>query len=64
MLMPKKVKYRKQQKGRLRGKASRGVNLAFGDYGLQVVQTGFINKTKKKMTHFCLWTSPSWKPVH
>lgn len=42
MLMPKKTKYRKMQKGRLRGKASRGVNLAFGDYGLQVLETGFI----------------------
>lgn len=42
MLMPKKVKYRKQQKGRVRGKASRGVNLSFGDYGLQVLETGFI----------------------
>ena len=42
MLMPKKVKYRKMQKGRIRGKASRGVNLAFGDYGLQVLETGWI----------------------
>lgn len=42
MLMPKKVKYRKLQKGRLRGKATRGVNLDFGDYALQVLQTGFI----------------------
>lgn len=42
MLMPKKTKYRKQQKGRVRGHASRGINLAFGDYGLQVTETGFI----------------------
>lgn len=42
MLQPKKVKYRKQQKGRIRGKALRGVNLAFGDYALQVLETGFI----------------------
>ncbi len=42
MLMPKKVKYRKMQKGRNRGKASRGVNLSFGDYGLQVLETGWI----------------------
>ena len=38
MLQPKKVKYRKQQKGRMRGKAYRGNKLAFGDYGLQAVQ--------------------------
>lgn len=42
MLMPKKTKFRKQQKGRLRGKAQRGVNLSFGDYGLQALETGFI----------------------
>ncbi|MBI4411220.1 MAG: 50S ribosomal protein L16 [Deltaproteobacteria bacterium] len=42
MLMPKKVKYRKMQKGRIRGRASRGVNLSFGDYGLQVLETGWI----------------------
>ena len=37
MLAPRKVKYRKQQKGRMRGKASRGNSLAFGDYGLQAL---------------------------
>src|SRR5271166_2561613 len=37
MLSPKKVKYRKQQKGRNRGKAMRGNLLAFGDFGLQAV---------------------------
>lgn len=42
MLLPKKTKYRKQQKGRVRGYAQRGVNMAFGDYALQVLETGFI----------------------
>ena len=42
MLMPKKVKYRKQQKGRLRGNASRGVNLSFGEYALQSLERGFV----------------------
>ncbi len=37
MLMPKKVKYRKQQRGTMRGKASRGNKVAFGDYGLQAL---------------------------
>jgi len=46
MLMPKKVKYRKLQKGRIRGKATRGVNLSFGDYGLQVLETGWV-KTRQ-----------------
>ncbi len=42
MLSPKKVKYRKQQKGRIRGVASRGNSLAFGDYGLKALGKGRI----------------------
>jgi large subunit ribosomal protein L16 len=37
MLSPKKVKYRKQQKGRMRGVARRGCDLNFGEFGLQAV---------------------------
>ncbi len=43
MLQPKRVKYRKQQKGRLRGYARRGNTIAFGDYGLQTVEIGWIS---------------------
>lgn len=39
MLQPKRTKYRKQQKGRTRGAASRGTDLAFGTYGLQALET-------------------------
>ena len=42
MLMPSKVKYRKQQRGRMRGKAWRGSDLSFGDYGLKVMVPGWI----------------------
>lgn len=42
MLMPKKVKYRKQQRGRMKGKAWRGSTLNFGDYGLKVMACGWI----------------------
>jgi large subunit ribosomal protein L16 len=42
MLMPKKVKYRKQQRGRMKGKAWRGSDLSFGDYGLKVQECGYI----------------------
>jgi large subunit ribosomal protein L16 len=42
MLQPKKVKHRKMFKGRLRGKALRGNTLAFGNYGLQALGTGFL----------------------
>jgi len=42
MLMPKKVKYRKQMRGRRRGKAWRGSTIAFGDYGLKVLEPGWV----------------------
>lgn len=42
-MMPKRVKYRKTQKGRVRGNATRGNYLAFGDYGLQVLEPGKIS---------------------
>ena len=38
MLMPKKVKYRKQQRGRMRGKAWRGSDVSFGDFGLKAME--------------------------
>jgi len=42
MLSPKKVKHRKQQKGRMRGKAYRGSDVSFGDFGLQATVCGWI----------------------
>ena len=42
-MMPKRVKYRKTQKGRVKGNATRGNYLAFGDYGLQVLESGKIS---------------------
>src|SRR5512139_3191648 len=42
MLMPKKVKFRKQQRGRRGGPAKGGASLAFGDYGLQALEVGWI----------------------
>ena len=42
MLMPKRVKYRKAQRGRMRGKALRGGSLAFGDYGLKALEPAWI----------------------
>jgi large subunit ribosomal protein L16 len=43
MLSPKKVKFRKQQRGRMKGEAYRGSTLTFGEYGLQAVECGYIN---------------------
>jgi len=42
MLMPKRVKYRKQQRGRMRGKAYRGGNVAFGQYGLLSLEPAWV----------------------
>jgi large subunit ribosomal protein L16 len=43
MLMPKKVKYRKQQKGKRRGKAWRGSDVTFGEFGLKAMENGWIS---------------------
>jgi large subunit ribosomal protein L16 len=42
MLQPKKVKFRKQQRGRMKGKAWKGHTVAFGDYGLKVLEPAWI----------------------
>ena len=41
-LMPKRIKFRKQQRGRIRGRAQKGNTVAFGDFGLQVLEKGWI----------------------
>jgi large subunit ribosomal protein L16 len=40
--MPKRVKYRKQMRGRMKGKESRGVEVSFGDWGLQAMEPGWV----------------------
>src|SRR5258707_11679370 len=42
MLLPKRVKFRKTQRGRMRGKATRGASVAFGDFGLKALEPGWI----------------------
>ena len=42
MMMPKKVKYRKQQRGRMAGKAWRGSSIAFGEFGLKAMECGWV----------------------
>jgi len=42
-LMPKRVKFRKSHRGRMKGKATRGHTIAFGDFGLQAMQQGWIS---------------------
>jgi large subunit ribosomal protein L16 len=43
MLMPKRVKWRKQMRGRMKGKASRGAEVSFGDFGLQALEPGWVS---------------------
>ncbi|MBE9470656.1 MAG: 50S ribosomal protein L16 [Chloroflexi bacterium] len=42
MLMPKRVKYRKQMRGRMKGKATRGTEVTFGEYGLQALEPAWV----------------------
>ena len=44
MLQPKKTKYRRQQKGRMKGNATRGVSLAFGSFGIKTLQEDWITQ--------------------
>jgi large subunit ribosomal protein L16 len=43
MLQPKRVKWRKQQRGRMKGLAYRGAEISFGDYGLQALEPGWVS---------------------
>jgi large subunit ribosomal protein L16 len=74
MLMPKKVKYRKQQRGRMRGQALRGADLAFGEYGLQAlepcwltarqIEAGRVTITRFLKKRGKMWVRVfPWKPV-
>lgn len=42
MLMPKRVKFRKQQRGRMKGKTQRGAHIAFGEYGLKAMEPAWV----------------------
>ncbi len=54
MLMPKRTKYRKMQKGRMRGTAWRGSTVAFGDYGLQATECGWITSRQIEATRVAI----------
>ena len=46
MLIPKRVKYRRQQRGRMTGKATRGNTVTYGDFGLQALEPGWITSNQ------------------
>lgn len=68
MLQPAKVKFRKQQKGRMRGNAQRGSSLSFGDYGLKSMECGRITArqieaARVSMTHFIARGGKIWTRI-
>ena len=68
MLMPKKVKYRKQQRGRMAGKAWRGSDVSFGDYGLKALEPCWltdrqIEAARVAMTRFVARGGKIWTRV-
>ena len=68
MLMPKKVKFRKQQRGRMRGKAWRGSDVSFGDYGLRAMEPCWltdrqIEAARVAMTRFIKRGGKIWVRV-
>lgn len=54
MLMPKKVKYRKQHRGKMKGKAYRGSHLVFGDYGLQALEPAWMTARQIEATRVAI----------
>ena len=56
MLMPKRVKWRKQMRGRMRGKALRGAEISFGEYGLQALEPGWVTARQIEAANALLQT--------
>ncbi|MBI5475837.1 MAG: 50S ribosomal protein L16 [Ignavibacteriales bacterium] len=54
MLLPKRVKYRKTQRGRMRGKATRGFTISFGDFGLKSLEPGWITQRQIEASRVAL----------
>jgi len=54
MLMPKRVKYRKKQRGRMKGNAQRGSYIAFGTYALKAMESGWISSRQIEATRIAI----------
>ena len=63
MLMPKKVKYRKQQRGRMRGKAWRGSDVSFGDYGLKALEPCWLTDRQIEAARVAMTRRHTCRPV-
>ena len=69
MLMPKKTRYRKQQRGRMRGKSWTGQTVAFGDFGLKTLEPGWITNrqiesARVAITRFVRRTGRVWIRIY
>ena len=53
MLSPKKIKWRKQQKGRMKGRAFRGNKITFGDYAIQATSCGYVTNRQIEAAPNC-----------
>ena len=65
MLIPKRVKYRRVQRGRMKGKATRGNTIAYGDFGLQATEPSWITSNQIEaariaMTRYCKRFGQVW----
>ena len=54
MLLPKRVKYRKQQRGRMKGRATRGNTVAYGEYGLQALEPAWITSQQSEAARIAM----------
>jgi large subunit ribosomal protein L16 len=54
MLSPKRVKWRKQQKGRMKGRANRGNTITFGEFGIQATECGYITNRQIEAARICI----------
>lgn len=54
MLMPKRVKYRKKQRGRMKGNAQRGAEISFGTFGLKAMESGWITSRQIEATRIAI----------
>ena len=69
MLLPKRVKYRRVHRGRLKGKASRGNFVSYGEYGLQATEPAWITSNQIEAARIAMTRhtkrggGPAWAPV-
>jgi len=63
MLMPERTKYRKQHRGRMRGKAYRGSSLSFGDYGIKALEPCWLTSRQIEAARIVITqaTQKNWK---